>query len=80
MAVGPYGFIMRINFLLRAGLSLVLVSALWTVFRQNRPRWGLVLFGIWGVTSELLACFNTDILTDPTLDPVRHQPGMASCT
>ncbi len=54
LAVGPYGFIMRINFLLRAGVSLGLVAALWTVFRQSRPRWGLTLFGIWGVTSGLL--------------------------
>ena len=72
LAVGPYGFIMRLNFLVRAALSLLVVSALATALRPARARWGLVLCSIWGVTSGLLALFNTDILDDPRLDPVLH--------
>jgi hypothetical membrane protein len=48
LAVGPYGIIMRLNFLVRAALSLLVVSALAPALRQARPRWGLVLFSIWG--------------------------------
>lgn len=73
LAVGPYGFIMRLNFLVRAALSLLVVSALATALRQARSRWALVLFSIWGITSGLLAFFNTDILDDPKLDPVLHR-------
>ncbi len=72
LAVGPYGFIMRVNFLLRGLLSLALVQALRNALHPIRARWGLSLFGIWGAASFLLAFFNTDILDDPHLVPHPH--------
>lgn len=72
LAVGPYGYLMRINFVVRGALSLAVVSALATTFPRARARWGLILFGIWGVTSGLLAVFNTDILDDRKVAPILH--------
>lgn len=68
MAVGPYGFLMDINFLIRAALTLCLVGALSTVLpRRARQRAGIIALSVWGVTSGLLAVFSTDILDDRRL-------------
>lgn len=76
LAVGPYGFIMNINFGIRGVLSLLMVLALSRIFPKSAAaRGGLVLLAIWGVGSFLLAFFNTDILDYPTVTPVHTWHG-----
>lgn len=67
LAVGPFGYIMTVNFLNRGVLSLLFVYALSKVLRPAgvvRLR-GTYLFGAWGVGALLLAAFPTDVPTTP---------------
>jgi hypothetical protein len=62
LAVGPYGYIMTVNFLNRGVFSLLFVYALvqiLTMFGENwrSYKWGLYAIGIWGVGALLLAGF-----------------------
>ena len=62
LAVGPYGYIMTINFLIRGVFSLLFVYALvqiLTMLGENwrSNKWGLYAIGIWGVGALLLAGF-----------------------
>jgi len=62
LAVGPYGFVMTINFVLRGLLSLALLWALVLgVAMQGLSRPGLILLGAWGVGAIVLALFPTDL-------------------
>ncbi len=62
LAVGPYGYLMTINFVIRGLLSLALLLALTrSTSPQDRSQTGLVLLGIWAVGAFLLALFPTDI-------------------
>jgi hypothetical protein len=62
LAVGPFGWIMNLNFLGRALTTVCAVGAL-RLFGQPSPvrGAGLVLFGAGGVASALLAFFATDV-------------------
>jgi len=62
LAVGPYGYIMTINFLNRGVFSLLFVYAvvqILTMLGENwrSYKWGLYAIGIWGVGALLLAGF-----------------------
>ncbi len=62
LAVGPYGYIMTVNFLIRGVFSLLFVYALvqiLTIFGENWQsyRLGLYAIGIWGIGALLLAGF-----------------------
>jgi hypothetical protein len=62
LAVGPYGYIMAINFLNRGVFSLLFVYALVQVFSMFGENWrnyklGLYAIGIWGVGALLLPGF-----------------------
>ena len=62
LAVGPYGYIMTVNFLIRGVFSLLFVYALvqiLTIFGENwrSYRLGLYAIGIWGIGALLLAGF-----------------------
>ncbi len=70
LAVGPYWYVMTINFLNRGALSLEFLFALVGSLRlsgQNvsRYRAGLGLFGVWSVGAILLAIFPTDVPATP---------------
>jgi hypothetical protein len=70
LAVGPFGYIMTINFLNRGLLSLGFLFALHRTIRDTgsaslRPRNGYLLFGAWSVGSVLLAIFPTDVPPTP---------------
>jgi hypothetical membrane protein len=77
LAVGPYGYIMTVNFLNRGLLSLVFVYALSRTFRltgaiptapssgRNPYSRGLSLLGVWGVGAIILAIFPTDVPATP---------------
>ena len=62
LAVGPYGYIMTVNFLIRGVFSLLFVYALvqiLTILGENwrSYKWGLYSIGIWGIGALLLAGF-----------------------
>jgi hypothetical membrane protein len=70
LAVGPYGYIMTLNFLNRGLLSLAFLCALVRVLRLQRIetrtyRTGLFLLGVWAVGALLLAAFPTDVPATP---------------
>ena len=77
LAVGPYGYVMAINFVNRGLLSLVFVYALARTLRvsgtagaggvtgKNPYSTGLYLLGAWGVGAILLAIFPTDVPSTP---------------
>jgi hypothetical membrane protein len=62
LAVGPYGWIMNINFVIRGLLSAAIILAIYKSMKNIvRPIVGIVFFAIWSATSFLLAFFNTDV-------------------
>ncbi|HJT56066.1 MAG TPA: DUF998 domain-containing protein [Ktedonobacteraceae bacterium] len=62
LAVGPYGYLMTINFVIRGVLSLaLLIGFMKNTSASERSQAGLVLLGIWAVGAFLLALFPTDI-------------------
>ena len=70
LAVGPFGFIMTLNFLNRGLLSLEFVFALLASVRlegqkTSKLRAGLILFGVWSFGALLLAVFPTDVPPTP---------------
>lgn len=70
LAVGPYGFVMTINFVNRGLLSLLFLFALARTVRSSGGKWselrgGAVLVGVWGVGALLLAAFPTDVPATP---------------
>ena|SRR5690348_7445284 len=68
LAVGPYGYVMTLNFVLRGALSLALLAGLMRgVKAQARSMVGIVLIGIWAVGAFLLALFPTDVNSRPTI-------------
>lgn len=69
LGVGPYGWVMNLNFLVRAALSLALVGALAATRAPRSPGFGLGCLAVWGASSGLLAFFHTDILDAPRLVP-----------
>jgi hypothetical membrane protein len=69
LAVGPYGWIMNLNFLARAALSGCAIAALALSGGAGRLRTaGLVLFAIAGALSGLLAFFATDVVDHGQVD------------
>lgn len=74
LAVGPYGFVMTINFVVRGLLALALVWALSrAVAKSGLSRVGLVLLAIWGIGALVLALSPTDLAgAKPTLHGVIH--------
>lgn len=70
LAVGPYGYIMTINFVNRGVFSLLFVFGFAGALRRasessRRYRGGMMLFGVWGICSFLLAAFPTDVPSSP---------------
>lgn len=70
LAVGPYGYIMTINFLNRGALSLEFLFAFLATVRLaggdvSKFRVGKYLFGVWAVGALLLAVFPTDVPATP---------------
>jgi hypothetical membrane protein len=62
LAVGPYGWIMAVNFIVRGLLSAALLTALWKVLAPSRHVYlGLALLGVWTAGAFLLAVFPTDL-------------------
>jgi len=70
LAVGPYGYVMTLNFINRGVLSLCFLFALFLTANSGdtpgqRFRRGGYLFAIWSVGALLLAAFPTDVPATP---------------
>ncbi len=73
LAVGPYGYVMTINFVLRGLLSLAFLLGLAGATRLTREaRVGTALLGIWAVGALILAAFPTNIGAEVTLHGQIH--------
>jgi hypothetical protein len=71
LAVGPYGIIMNIDFIIRGLLSGYLILALYRFSRNSAfAIMGIVFFAVFCVCSFLLAFFNTDV--SDSLTRVQH--------
>ena len=63
LAVGPYGWLMAVMFLLYSVLSLAfLLGCVWGTSKEGRSRVGLIFLTMWGVLPGVLAFFPTDIV------------------
>ena len=70
LAVGPFGYIMTVNFLNRGLLSLAFLAAFASSTKElghdsPRSRTGIALLGVWSVGAILLAIFPTDVPATP---------------
>jgi Protein of unknown function (DUF998) len=70
LAVGPYGAVMAVNFVVRGLLTLAFLNGLrLTIVAENgawsRYRRGVGAFLVWGVGAFLLAIFPTDVPATP---------------
>jgi hypothetical membrane protein len=70
LAVGPFGYIMTVNFVVRGVLSLLFLYALARTVQHEVRGWkpfrsGIVFLGIWGVGALVLAAFPTDVPSLP---------------
>ncbi|MDV3277467.1 MAG: DUF998 domain-containing protein [Nitrososphaerales archaeon] len=78
LAIGPYGYIMTLNFLNRGLFSLVFLYAMLRAIDlrggvRNRYRAGVALLGVWAVGAFILAAFPTDVPPSaPTLSGAIH--------
>jgi len=70
LAVGPYGYIMTLNFINRGVLSLcflfgIVLTVYSTDTANSRLRRGAYAFAVWSVGALLLAAFPTDVPATP---------------
>ncbi len=74
LAVGPYGYVMAVNFLIRGLFSLSFIIGLIITFNsvKSRYRAGLILFGIWTIGAFILAFFPADITLPDTVHGIIH--------
>lgn len=72
LAVGPFGYVMAINFVNRGVFSLLFVYGLYRCVPKDGFRGGLALMGVWGVGALILAVSPTDVNPPATLHGVVH--------
>lgn len=74
LAVGPYGYVMAINFLIRGLFSLSFIIGLIITFKSEKSRYrtGLLLLGIWAIGALILAFFPADINPPYTIHGMIH--------
>jgi hypothetical protein len=73
LAVGPYGYIMAVNFVNRGVFSLLFLRGLMKSL-PSKPgfRSGFILFGVWAVGALILAVAPTDVNPPATLHGTVH--------
>lgn len=74
LGVGPYGWVMDLNFVVRGILSLAFVYGLYRVWPKTPrvPRGSLVLIGAWGIGAFVLAASPADVSGPATLHGTIH--------
>ena len=75
LAVGPYGYIMDVNFVVRGLLSLsFIIGFIITVnSKKSQYRIGLILLGIWSIGAFILAFNPADATPPATIHGTIHQ-------
>ena len=73
LAVGPYGYVMAINFVVRGFLTFAfLVGLIGATHLGARARVGVALLAIWGLGALILAVFPTDVGSVVTVHGTIH--------
>lgn len=73
LGVGPYGWVMNLNFVVRGLLSLAFVYALYRIWpKPNVPRAGLALIAVWGIGAFILAVNPADVSGPATVHGTIH--------
>lgn len=73
LAVGPYGYVMTINFVVRGLLTFAFLAGLVGATRLGKnARLGVVLLAIWGAGAFILAAFPTDVGSVVTVHGTIH--------
>ncbi len=74
LGVGPYGWVMDLNFVVRGVLSLALVFGLYRAWpsRPTLPKVSLALLGAWAVGAFVLAVSPTDVSGPATVHGTVH--------
>lgn len=74
LGVGPYGWVMNLNFVVRGVLSLALVAGLYRSWPSGAPRpsAGLALIGAWGAGALILAVAHADVSGPATVHGTVH--------
>jgi Protein of unknown function (DUF998) len=73
LAVGPYGYVMTINFVVRGLLTFAfLVGAVAATQWRKTARVGLGLLGLWGAGAFILAAFPADVTAVVTVHGTIH--------
>lgn len=73
LAVGPYGYVMAVNFVDRGAFSLLFLYGLAKSLPSRKElRTGLSLFGVWAVGALILAVSPTDVSGPATVHGVVH--------
>ena len=74
LGVGPYGWVMDVNFVVRGILSLAFVYGLFRAWPRTSeiPRLSLALIGAWGIGAFVLALYPADISGPATLHGIVH--------
>jgi len=70
LAVGPYGWIMTANFVLRGAIALLFLAGFAATVAAEGGTWrtyrrGIAAFLVWGIGAFLLAAFPTDVPATP---------------
>jgi len=66
LAVGPYGFLMAINFVIRGVLTLIfLVAFMRAIPKEGQSRSGLILLGVSAIGRLIIAFVPTDLTSPP---------------
>jgi hypothetical protein len=73
LAVGPYGYVMALNFVNRGVLSLLFLLGFSRAVKSS-PEYkrGYFLVGVWAIGSIVLAAFPTDVSGPPTMHGAIH--------
>jgi hypothetical membrane protein len=74
LGVGPYGWVMDLNFVVRGILSLAFVCGIYSAWPKTIrvPKTSLALIGAWGIGAFVLAVSPTDISGPATLHGTVH--------
>jgi hypothetical membrane protein len=73
LAVGPYGYVMTVNFVIRGLLTFAFLVGLSGATRLGKyARVGLALLAVWGAGAFVLAAFPTDVGTVVTVHGTIH--------
>jgi len=73
LAVGPYGYVMALNFVNRGALSLLFLLGFSRAVKPlSEYKRGYFLVGVWAIGSAVLAAFPTDVGGSPTVHGAIH--------